>query len=244
MPRFFIAGSNLLGGIAFIDGKDIEHLKVLRIRSGEVFTVCDGKGMDYVCRLKTADSKSAEAEILETHPSEGEPTVSCTVYAAFPKGEKAELIIQKAVELGASKLVFFQSARCVSKPDEAAALKKCIRWQKISEEAAKQCGRGIIPDVLVNLSFEKTIAEAAKAELPLFFYEAETDYSLKEVLGSREGYRTVSVVTGPEGGFEISEVQAAKEQGMLIASMGKRILRCETAPLCALSAVMLHTDNL
>ncbi len=244
MPRFFVAASNVLGGIAYIDGKDAEHLKVLRIRSGEVFTVCDGKGRDYVCRLKSAGADGAEAEILETLPSAGEPSIFCTVYAAFPKAEKAEAIVQKAVELGASKIVFFPSLRCVSRPDEASALKKCQRWRKISEEAAKQSGRGIIPDVLVNLSFEKTIAEASKAGLPLFFYEAETDYALKEALESREGYSSVSVVTGSEGGFETSEVGLARAQGMLITSMGKRILRCETAPICALSALMLHTGNL
>lgn len=244
MPRFFIAASNLLGGVACIDGSDIEHLKVLRIKKGEVFTVCDGKGKDYVCRLKSADSKTAEAEIIEVKESVGEPSVFCTVYAAFPKAEKAESIVQKAVELGASKIVFFPSARCVSRPDEAAALKKCIRWQKISEEAAKQSSRGIIPEVLVNMSFEKTIALAAESEMPLFFYEAETDLTLKEALCQKQSYKTVSIVTGAEGGFEKEEVIAAKKSGMYITSMGDRILRCETAPVCALAAIMYHTDNL
>ncbi len=244
MPRFFVAASNVLGGVAYIEGRDAEHLKVLRIRSGEVFTVCDGKGKDYICRLKSADASGAEAEILETVPSAGEPSIFCTVYAAFPKAEKAEAIIQKSVELGASRIVFFQSSRCVSRPDEASALKKCQRWQKISEEAAKQSGRGIIPVVLVNLSYAKAVAEASKAELPLFFYEGETDFTLKEALESRCGFGSVSVVTGPEGGFEASEVGFAREQGMLVTSMGKRILRCETAPVCALSALMFHTGNL
>lgn len=244
MPRFFIAAGNIFGGMAYINGSDIEHIKVLRIKNGEVFTVCDGKGNDYVCRLKSSGVNGAEAEILETVPSEGEPDVSCTVYAAFPKGEKAEFIIQKAIELGASKLVFFPSARCVSRPDEASAVKKCIRWKKISLEAAKQSGRGTIPDVEVIMSYEKAMELASKAELPLFFYEAETDYSLKEVLESRHGYKTVSIVTGSEGGFDKAEVETAKGFGMLVTGMGRRILRCETAPLCALTAVMLHTDNL
>ncbi len=244
MPRFFVAASNLFGGVAYISGRDAEHIKVLRIRHGELFTVCDGKGTDYVCRLKSADAKGAEAEILETSPSRGEPSVFCTVFSAFSKGEKAESIIQKAVELGASRFVFFPSERCVSRPDEASAAKKCVRWQKISEEAAKQSGRGIIPDVMVVMSFEKAIQEAAKADMPLFFYEADTEYTIKQALLSRSEYSTVSIVTGPEGGFEPDEVLSAKSKGMLITSMGSRILRCETAPLCALSAVMYHTDNL
>lgn len=244
MPRFFIAASNVFGGVAYLSGRDAEHIKVLRIRHGELFTVCDGKGTDYVCRLKSADSKGAEAEVVETSQSQGEPSVFCTVFAAFPKGEKAESIIQKAVELGASRLVFFPSERCVSRPDEASAAKKCLRWQKISEEAAKQSGRGIIPDVIVLMSFEKALEEAAKADMPLFFYEADTDYTIKQALKSRSEYKTVSIFTGSEGGFEPEEVQDAKSKGMLITSMGSRILRCETAPLCALSAVMYHTDNL
>lgn len=244
MPRFFIAAGNILGGVAYIEGKDIEHLKVLRIKRGEVFTVCDGKGRDFICRLKSADSKSAEAEIVEIKDSAGEPSVFCTMYAAFPKAEKAESIIQKTVELGASRIVFFPSSRCVSRPDETAALKKCIRWQKISEEAAKQCSRGIIPEVLVNMSFEKTIEQAAKSEMPLFFYEAKTDFTIKEALSSKQGYKEASLVTGPEGGFEEDEVKTAKENGMHITSMGSRILRCETAPICALASLMYHTDNL
>ncbi len=244
MPRFFVAASNVFGGVAYINGRDADHIKVLRIRHGEVFTVCDGKGMDYVCKLKSTDDKGAEAEVIETSPSRGEPSVFCTVYAAFPKGEKAESIIQKAVELGASRLIFFPSERCVSRPDGASAAKKCLRWQKISEEAAKQSHRGIIPDVIVLNTFEKAIEEAAKADVPLFFYEADTDYTIKQALESRGEYKTVSIFTGPEGGFEPDEVQSAKNKGMLITSMGSRILRCETAPLCAISAAMYHTDNL
>lgn len=244
MPRFFMAGGNIFGGIAHISGRDAEHIKVLRLRRGEVFSVCDGKGTDYTCRLLDTDGQSLEAEIMKTTPSLGEPNVDCTVYTAYPKGDKAESIIQKSVELGASKIIFFPSARCVSRPEGAVLMKKCDRWQRISEEAAKQSGRGIIPEVGVLTVFENAVAEASRAEMPLFFYEAETDYTIKQALESTSLYKTVSVMTGPEGGFEASEVLRAKERGMLIASMGRRILRCETAPMCALAAVMFHTGNL
>jgi len=244
LPRFFMAGGNIFGGIAHISGRDAEHIKVLRLRCGEIFTVCDGKGTDYTCRLLNTDGHSLEAEIINTAPSRGEPTVECTVYTAYPKGDKAETIIQKSVELGASRIVFFPSARCVSRPEGAALMKKCERWQKISEEAAKQSGRGIIPEVGVLTVFENAMAEASRAEMPLFFYEAETDYTIRQALESASLYNTVSVVTGPEGGFESSEVTQAKERGMLVTSMGSRILRCETAPVCALAAVMFHTGNL
>lgn len=243
MPRFFMAG-DISGDLIRIDGKDAEHIKVLRMRPGEALTICDGKGTDYTCRLLSTKGQSVEAEIIKTAPSEGEPTVSCTVYTAFPKGDKAETIIQKSVELGACAIVFFPSARCVSRPEGAALTKKCARWQKISEEAAKQSGRGIIPEVSVLASFESALAKASEAEMPLFFYEGETDYTIKQALETKSLYNTVSLVTGSEGGFEPSEVLQARESGMLISSMGKRILRCETAPLCALASVMFHTGNL
>lgn len=243
MPRFFMAG-DISGGLIRIDGRDAEHIKVLRLRPAEEFTICDGKGRDYICRLLSTKGQSLEAEILQTMPSEGEPTVSCTIYAAFPKGDKAETIIQKSVELGACAIIFFPSARCVSRPEGAAVLKKCARWQKISEEAAKQSGRGIIPEVSALASFEDALAKASEAEMPLFFYEGDADYTVKQALETKSLYNTVSLVTGSEGGFEPSEVLRARESGMLISSMGRRILRCETAPLCALASVMFHTGNL
>jgi len=243
LPRFF-RDEGVLSGIVHITGKDAEHIRVLRLRPGETFTICDGKGKDYICRLLNKKEHGFEAEVMDSAPSRGEPTIHCTVYTAFPKGDKAETIIQKSVEQGAARIVFFPSLRCVSRPDRKDVSKKLERWQRISEEAAKQSERGKIPEVHVLESFETAIAEASKAEMPLFFYEGDTDYSIKQALSSKSRYATVSVVTGPEGGFEPDEVMKAREHGMLISGMGKRILRCETAPLCALAAVMFHTDNL
>lgn len=244
MPRFFIAASNIFGGIAYLNGKDAEHIKVLRIRQGEEITICDGNGTDYKCRMKGQGSDGVEVEILETAPSEGEPTTFCSVYAAFSKGDKMESVIQKSVEIGAGEIVVFPSDRCVSKPDGLSVIKKLNRWQKISEEAAKQCGRGRIPKVTASPSYKAAIDAACKAQLPLFFYEDEKHLGLKEVLDKSPNPDTVSIVTGPEGGFEAIEVKYAADCGMYVVTMGKRILRCETAPLCALSAVMLHTGNL
>ena len=244
MPRFFIAGSNISGGVAFIGEKDYEHIRVLRIRKGEVFTLCDGEGTDYECRLADETGYQAVAEILSSAPSNSEPDVRCTVYAAWPKGDKAELIVQKCVELGAAKIVFYPAHRCVSKVDEAAAAKKMLRLTRIAEEAAKQSGRGVIPDVQSHSTFSAAVFEAAKADCPLFLYEDETALGLRGALQSRKDAKTYSVMTGPEGGFEPSEAQSARDAGMLSAVMGPRILRCETAPFAALSAVMYETGNL
>ena len=244
MPRFFIAASNILGGVAYINEKDAEHIKVLRIRQGELFTVCDGNGNDYTCRLTSSDDGGMSAEIVDTAPSKTEPSVEVTVFSAFSKGDKPELIIQKCVELGASKIVFFPSKRCVVKIEGAAAIKKADRWQKIAQEAAKQSERGHIPKVEIAYDYQSAIKLAAQAELPLFLFENEKQTGIKSALTENCTAKSISIVTGPEGGFEDYEATYAKSCGMISVSLGPRILRCETAPICALSAVMLLTDNM
>ena len=244
MARFFITASNIFGGIAYIRGDDLEHMKVLRIKNGELFTVCDGAGHDYTCKIKTGDGECVEAEVVDISPTVSEPSVKVSVYAAFSKGDKAETVIQKAVEIGAYEIVLFPSSRCVAKYDDKTLSKKLTRWQKISLEAAKQSGRGIIPVVKAASSFDLAMDMASGADLPLFLYEEERELGLKQALESCPDAKTISIVTGPEGGFEPDEVLAAKEMGLISVSMGKRILRCETAPICALSAVMLFTNNL
>ncbi len=244
MPRFFIAASNIFGGIAYINGRDAEHIKVLRIRRGESFTVCDGEGTDYICRLKGGGEDGFEAEIIEKHPSAGEAGVSCAVYAAFSKGERMDYTVQKCVELGASEIVIFPSARCIAVPDGLAAAKKLSRWQRIAEEAAKQSGRGRIPTVTAAQSFDKAVADAAKAELSLFLYEDEKKLGLKAAIESSGEPKSVSIMTGPEGGFEPSEAEKAAAAGMKTVTLGARILRCETAPGAALAAVMYALGEL
>lgn len=243
MARFFVAASNIAGGVAYIGGKDYEHIKVLRIRNGEMFTICDGEGTDYECRLADVQGSAAVAEVISSAPSRAEPSVYCTVYAAWPKGDKAETIVQKSVEVGASEIVFFPSARCVSKVDTAGAVKKLARLCRIAEEAAKQSGRGIIPTVSAAESFDAAVKRAAGADLPLFLYEMERGKGIKSAVHAVPGAKTAAVVTGPEGGFEPEEVEAAVAAGLVSVGLGPRILRCETAPVCALAALMALTDN-
>lgn len=243
MARFFVAASNIAGGVAYIGGKDFEHIRVLRIRNGELFTVCDGQGTDYECRLADVQGSAAVAEVISSSPSRSEPTVTCTVYAAWPKGDKAETIVQKSVEVGASEIVFFPSARCVSKVDALGAAKKLQRLGRVAEEAAKQSGRGIIPAVSAAESFSAALARAAGADLPIFLYEMERGTGIRGAVAAVPGAETVSIVTGPEGGFEPEEAAAAQAAGLRCVGLGPRILRCETAPVCALAAVMALTDN-
>ena len=235
MTRFFVDPDVFDRDTIVLSGENAQHAKVLRLKEGEIVLVCDGQGQECVCRV----SQTAPEIVLsveDRRSSVSEPVVDVSVYVAFPKADKLEHVIQKATELGAREIIAFPSSRCVSRPDEKSLKKKLERWQKIALSAAQQSGRGRIPQVLVLNSFSAALSRAAQSDRALLFYENEDAYTLKMAL---EGsYRTVSLMVGPEGGLEEAEVSQAREAGLKICSLGKRILRCETAPLCALSAVM------
>ena len=242
MPRFFMAGTNILGGMAIMTGRDAEHVRVLRLRPGEDMIICDGKGTDYKCRLVKADKEQVEAEVIEIVPCPAEPSVQVTVLCGLPKGDRTDYIIQKCVEAGASEIMFFQSDRCVAKPDKPE--KKLERWQRIAEEAAKQSGRGIIPQVSWAGEYADALNVANQKELGLFMYETGEREALNAVLEANSDVKTAAIVTGPEGGFAPFEADLARIVGLHICSMGERILRCETAPVVAVSALMYATTFL
>lgn len=242
MPRFFMAGTNILGGMAIMKGRDAEHVRVLRLRPGEDMIICDGHGTDYKCRLVKADKEQVEAEVIEVVPCPAEPTVAVTVLCGLPKGDRTDYIIQKCVEAGASEIIFFQSDRCVAKPDKPE--KKLERWQRIAEEAAKQSGRGIIPQVSWAGEYADALNIANQKELGLFMYETGEREALNAVLEANAQVKSAAIVTGPEGGFAPFEADLARIVGLHICSMGERILRCETAPVVAVSALMYATGNL
>lgn len=235
MTRFFVDPDVFDRDTMVLSGENAQHAKVLRLKEGEIILVCDGQGQECVCRV----SQTAPEIVLsveDRRSSVSEPVVDVSVYVAFPKADKLEHVIQKATELGAREIIAFPSSRCVSRPDEKSLKKKLERWQKIALSAAQQSGRGRIPKVLVLNSFSAALSRAAQSDRALLFYENEDAYTLKMAL--KGSYRTVSLMVGPEGGLEETEVSQAQEAGLKICSLGKRILRCETAPLCALSAVM------
>ena len=236
MVRFFVTAGELSGGILTLTGENAQHAKVLRLKVGEEVLACDGEGREALCRI-TAAGSSWELSVEETKESTTEAAVQVSVYMAFPMADKLEHVIQKATELGAFEIIAFPSARCVSRPDEKSLKKKLERWQKIAASAAEQSGRGRIPEVRVLPGYRAALEEAAKADKALMFYENEQAVTLKMALSSGN-YRTVSLLTGPEGGLEEREVEQARDAGLQVCTLGKRILRCETAPLCALSAVM------
>lgn len=237
MARFFVQPEELIGENLLLTGENAQHAKVLRLKTGEEVLACDGQGREAVCEVLSVSQNSIELKIREIRGSLTEARVKVSVYMAFPKADKLEHVIQKATELGAYEIVAFPSARCISKPDDKSLKKKMERWQKIAVSAAEQSGRGRIPEVVVLNSYAAALQRAAEADLALMFYENEHATTLKMALSSG-AFETVSLLSGPEGGLEEKEVHQAREAGLQVCTLGTRILRCETAPLCALSAVM------
>ena len=236
MVRFFVDPETLTSDSLILTGENAQHAKVLRLRQGENVLVCDGAGQECLCEISESSGTQWALEVLERRSPQSEAAVAVSVYMAFPKADKLEHVIQKATELGAREIIAFPSARCVSRPDDKSLKKKLERWQKIAQSAAEQSGRGIVPKVLTLPSYAEALARAAQADKALLFYENEQALTLKMALAGE--YATVSLLTGPEGGLEEGEVTQARQAGLQVCTLGKRILRCETAPLCALSAVM------
>jgi 16S rRNA (uracil1498-N3)-methyltransferase len=244
MPRFFIAGTNAAKGVALITGSDADHIKVLRMKIGDRLVVCDGNGTDHECRISRLGSGEVEAEILKTEPCPAEPSIDCTVLAGFAKGDRVDYLVQKCTEAGASSIVFFLCERCVARPDGKSAGKKMERLQRIAEQAAKQSGRGRVPSVSFVPEFADALEIAKKSDLRLFMYETGERVTIKEAIAQAGDFKSCAIITGPEGGFEPYEAEMASLSGMSPVAMGPRILRCETAPVIALTAVMYATDNL
>ena len=240
MPRFFVEQPP--EGQVFLGGEDGRHIaKSLRMRPGEALTLCDGRGRDYACVVVSCREDGALVQVEGSSPSAGEPETRITVCQCLAKGDKLETVTQKAVELGAAEIWPLFSSRCVARPDPQAAGKKAARLQKIAKEAAQQSGRGRIPQVLAPASLEEALGAAAAQGEILFCYEKGTG-SLKEAL-AQCGER-VFLFVGPEGGFAPEEAELAQALGGKLLSLGRRILRTETAPLAALSAIFYEKGDM
>ena len=238
MPRFFIDGT--ADGRAYIAGADALHIaKALRMRPGEALTLCDGKGTVFDGVLETVTDRQVTVRISASRPSQAEPTLAVTLYQGLPKGDKMDWIIQKAVELGVTAVVPVATRRSVARL-EGKADKKQERWQRIAAEAAGQCGRGMLPSVERPLSWSQALSRLS-GEPALVFYEGG-GRPLRELV--TPSTRRLSVFVGPEGGFDPEEIDAIRRQGGGVATLGPRILRCETAPLAALTLLMHLSGNM
>ena len=247
MPRFFVENNQISDGYVTITSDDAHHIsRSLRMAAGEKIVVCDKEENQYECVLENFGDGYVKAKIIESSISVSEMPVRIHLYQALPKGEKLDFIIQKAVECGAYDIIPFESERCVVKVKSDAEVRKTERRNKISLEAAKQCGRTIIPIVYETISFTQMLHNAKKSDLTLFCYEGEGVEQMGKVL---KEYRTVnshisdiSIIIGSEGGFSNREVQTAIENGFLATGLGKRILRAETAAILALSSLVYEFE--
>lgn len=245
MQQFFAEPSWIRENKIFMQGSDVNHIRnVLRMKSGEDVRVNDGRGKTYLCCISSYEEQTAVLDILKELDSDTELPSRIILFQGLPKGDKMEWIVQKAVELGAYSIVPFAAKRSVVKLDEKKAAKKQARWQLIAKGAAEQSGRGIIPEVSTVRTFAEALGMAGDLDVVLIPYELEE--GMKEtarVLENIECGQSVGIFIGPEGGFEEEEVERAKAAGAHAVTLGKRILRTETAGLTALSILMYHLES-
>ena len=252
MPRFFVRQDQVLEeGTIILRGEDAHHIaRSLRMAVEDELTVCDMQGREYTCRIVSfEEDREVLVRILDVKEAENEPPCRIRVFQALPKGDKLDTVIQKAVECGAAEIIPFESERCVVRMKPEAEVRKTERRQRIAAEAAKQCGRSVIPTVEQTVSFDRMLEEASRADVALFCYEGDGTRPLGEILGEErerlctgQPRATVSVVIGSEGGFSVEEAAAAVANGMRSVGLGKRILRTETASGFVLSCLAYVTE--
>lgn len=249
MPKFFVAENQINNNKITIIGNDVNHIKnVLRQKSGDKITICDtSKEQDYLCEIDKIEEKSIDCNIIEKLENNTESNVKVTIFQGLPKADKMELVIQKSVELGVYDITPLQMKRCVVKLNEKDKLKKIQRWQKISEVAAKQCGRNIIPKINNIVNVKEVCNLCNEYDIVLIAYENEKENTLKKELKNlkkldKEEIK-VAVIIGPEGGIAPEEIEMFEENGAKIITLGNRILRTETVALSVLSIIMYELEK-
>ena len=245
MPRFFVKPQQVTQDTIYIEGSDVNHIKnVLRMAVGEEISISDGEGKDYFGKIETIDSKQVTVSILNSWDSFVELPGKLYLFQGLPKADKMELIIQKAVELGAYAVIPVVTKRTIVKLDAKKEGKKIARWQGISESAAKQSGRGIVPEVMTPMTFKEALAMASSMEHAIIPYEkAKGMEEARTLVRGLKDSKSVAIFIGPEGGFDDSEIEAAISAGVMPMTLGHRILRTETAGLAILSILMFEMDQ-
>lgn len=244
MPRFFVNKSNVNSHRIIIDGEDVNHIKnVLRLKCGNPLTVCDCEGNDYTAVIEKFGQDSVEARIVDMAQNRTEPPIDITLYQGIPKSDKMDWIIQKSIELGAVRIVPVITERTVVRFNgEKDVDHKLSRWKRIALEAAKQCNRGIVPEVSRPVGFKQAVTDIGDYDLSLIPYEKENEKGLKTILQSRN-FQRISLFIGPEGGFSEEEILTAMHSGIAPVTLGPRILRTETAGVAALSILMYELGD-
>lgn len=246
MRRFFTDPENIIDGKVRII-EDASHIsKVLRMEIGEEIVVFDGSGNDYIARLDSISPKECIAAIVSSKVSDTEPDIKVYIFQGIPKSGKMETIIQKCVELGVYKIIPVEMQRCVVKLDNKGKADKTKRWNKVSVEASKQCGRSVTPEVYEPVNYQTALLMLKELDLAIMPYEVlghEGRRGLKELLGEFKG-KSIGVIIGPEGGFSDSEAEEAKENNIYQIGLGKRILRTETVASSLIPIIMYEKDEI
>lgn len=245
MYRFFVDENQITGDSIVIKGSDVNHIRnVLRMKIGEKILLSDGNDREYVCRISLLEEEQVVAAIEDMTGASRELPVKVTLFQALPKGDKMETIIQKMVELGAYEIVPVETKRCIVKLDAKKAANKIKRWNAIAESAAKQSKRGIMPNVAEVTTFAEALKIAQNMDMVLIPYEnAEGISYTRQVLGEIKAGMNVGIFIGPEGGFAQEEVEAATNIGAKEITLGKRILRTETAGMAVMSVIMINSEE-
>lgn len=245
MHQFFVTPMQVKEERIYIEGQDVNHIKnVLRMKAGEQLKISDGNNKRYLCEIETMTAEEVCVRIVEEQQVNTELPSKIYLFQGLPKGDKMELIVQKAVELGVYEIIPVATKRAVVKLDEKKAAKKVERWNGIAESGAKQSGRNVIPSVTKVMSYKEALAYAKELDVILIPYElAEGMAETKQIVESIEKGASIGVFIGPEGGFETAEVEQAMESGAKAVTLGKRILRTETAGLTTLSILMYHLEE-
>ena len=243
MYQFFVAPGQIQGPEAIITGSDVNHIRnVLRMKVGERVRISDNEGNDFYCAIAQIGSEEVSLVVLE-RAEDTEPSLKITLFQGLPKGDKMEQVIQKSVELGVSEIIPVAMKNCVVKLDEKRARAKQARWQAIAESAAKQSKRSMIPSVGEVMSFADAAAYAKKLDVRILPYENQRGLAhTRDVFGKIQKGASVGIFIGPEGGYDSSEIALAKDD-MEMVSLGNRILRTETAGLCALSMLLYEVED-
>jgi len=244
MPTFFVERRNIEGDAALLSGTEAGHmLRSLRLSVGDSFFAFDEEGNRYRMRILEATSRSLRAEVLESHPPEPPPEVEITLLVGLPKADKMDFILEKATELGCSRVVPFRSSRTIPRLDGRDAQRKRLRWERVALAAAKQCGSGRVPEIPGLVSFPEAIAIGSRSAGRIVFYEGVGRFGLAEALAGMGKADSVALLIGPEGGFSEEEVREAEAAGFVRAGLGQRILRVETAALAAVAMVTFHFES-
>lgn len=245
MPRFFVDSDQIKDKQIEIIGQDVKHIKnVLRLLPDSNITICDGKGIDYSCKISQIDDNMIKCDIIDKLVSKAEPETKVTLFQSLVKGDKFEWVIQKSIEIGAQEIIPMQTAHCVSKLDKSKKTKSKInRWNKIAQSAAKQSGRAIVPKIADPLSYKEAVKLASGMDLAIIAYEKEDLANLKSTLADFTG-KNIGILIGPEGGFSKEEISTAKEEGIKTITLGPRILRSETAGIVLISNILYELGEM